>query len=180
VQVALTALSAHGAAVVLAIVVLGQSELGLSTARVGLVLAAAGAGGLLASAVATRWPEPFGTLRGIAWALLLGAGFVALLALAGGFWWALAANALADAAVTAGFIATASVRQQRTPLALLGRVAAGSAVCNAAARVLGAGGVGLLLTWQGARVTLLVDAALLAVAAAAVAVGRHEPVPSPS
>jgi hypothetical protein len=41
--------------------------------------------------------------------------------------------------------------------------------------VLGAGGVGLLLTWQGARATLLVDAAVLAAAAAGVAIRRREP-----
>jgi len=165
VQVALTTLSAHGAAVVLALIVLAGSDLHLSTFRLGLVLGAAGIGGLLASLLAAKWTEPFGSLRGIGLMLWLSAGFVLVLAAAQGFWWALIANGFVDGAITAGFIATATVRQQHTPLALLGRVTAASTVCNAIARVVGVAGVGLLLKTFGARPALGVDAVLLAAAA---------------
>jgi hypothetical protein len=80
--------------------------------------------------------------------------------------WALLANGLLDMAVTAAFIATASLRQQRTPASVMGRVTAVSIVCNAAARIAGVGGVGVLLTVFGGRVALLADATVLAAAAA--------------
>jgi MFS family permease len=165
VQVALTTLSAHGAGVVLAIIVLASSTLRVSTFGLGLVLGAAGVGGLLASLVATKWPAPFGTVRGIGLTMWLSAGFMVGLAVAPRFWWALAANGLLDGAITAAFIATASVRQQHTPRQLLGRVTAASTVCNGAARVVGAGGVGLLLRSFGPRTALVVDAVLLGLAA---------------
>jgi MFS family permease len=166
IQVALSGLSAHGAAVVLAIIVLARSELGLSVARIGILLGAAGAGGLVASAVTAKWPRFFSTVQGIVVTVALSAAFLVLLAFARGFLWALLANGLLDMAVTAAFIATASVRQQRTPANLMGRVTAVSIVCNAAARVVGVGGVGVLLTVFGGRVALLADATVLAAAAA--------------
>ena len=165
VQVGLTTLSAHGAAVVLALIVLANTELRLSAASLGLVLGAAGVGGLVTSAVATRWPAPFSNVAGIGALLWLCAAFAVLLAWAGGFWWALVANGLLDGAITGAFIATAVVRQQYTPLAMLGRISAASLVYNSVGRLLGIGGVGLLLAAVGARTALLVDAALLAAAA---------------
>jgi hypothetical protein len=165
VQVGLSTLSAHGAAVVLAIIVLANSELHLSPARLGLVLGAAGIGGLAASAVATRWPAPFATVSGIGMLLWLSAGFAAVLAWSNGFWWALIANGLLDGAITGAFIATAVVRQQYTPVAMLGRISAASLVYNGVARLLGVGGIGLLLSGFDGRTALMVDSALLAVAA---------------
>lgn len=165
VQVPLVALSAHGASVVLAIIVLATSTLHLSSVGIGMVLGAAGVGGLLASLVTTRWPAPFGSVRGIGLAMWLSAGLMVPLAVAPRFWWALVANGLLDGAVTAAFIATASVRQQHTPRRLLGRVTAASALCTAASRVIGAGGVGLLLRSFGPRTALLVDGVLLMLAA---------------
>lgn len=172
VQVGLVALSAHGASVVLAIIVLAEQELDLSAFRLGLVLGAAGVGGLVASAVAARWPAPFSDFRGLGLMLALSGLLLAWLAVAPGFWWALVANGFVDGAVTAAFITVATIRQQRTPAAELGRVSAASALCNAGARVLGVAGVGALLAVAGARVTLGVGAAVLALAAGYVLVSR--------
>jgi hypothetical protein len=104
----------------------------------------------------------------------LSAGFGTAPASAPRLWWALAANGFLDGAITAAFIATASVRQQRTPRHLLGRVAAASTVCNAAARVVRAAGVGLLLHFFGPRTALVTDAVLLGLAACYVTIRPHE------
>lgn len=172
IQVGLVALSAHGASVVLAIIVLAERELGLSTFQLGLVLGAAGAGGLATSAIAARWPAPFSSLRGLGLMLALSALLLVWLATAPGFWWALVANGFVDGAITAAFITVATIRQQRTPAAVLGRVSAASALCNAGARVLGVAGVGVLLAVTGARVTLSIGAAALMLAAGYVLAGR--------
>lgn len=96
VQVGLVALSAHGASVVLALIVLAERELSLSAFQLGLVLGAAGVGGLVASAVAGRYPGPFRTLPGLAATLALSGVLLVGLAVAPRFWWALVANALVD------------------------------------------------------------------------------------
>jgi MFS family permease len=161
VQIALMALTGHGAAVVLAIVVLGRDQLGLSVVRIGFVLAAAGAGGIVASLVAARWPVRRQATLG---RTLLLAGVAAVgLALANGFWWALLANGVLDGFVTTGFIVSATLRQAHTPNALLGRVGAVSAMANSLARVLGAAGIGVVLAVFGGRVGMAADAALLGV-----------------
>jgi len=164
IQVGLTALNAHSAGIVLAIILLAGSQLHLSTPRLGMVLAAAGVGGLLVSLAAARWTGPFSRVTGVGLMLWLSAALVAVLALATGFWWALVANGLVDGAITAGFIVTATSRQQHTPVSALGRVTAASVVCNGATRFVGIGGAGLLLAAFGARTKLLVDALLLAAA----------------
>jgi hypothetical protein len=171
-QVGLIALSAHGASVVLAIIVLAEQELSLSPFQIGLVLGAAGVGGLAASAVAARWPAPFGSRPGLALMLALSAGFLIVLAAAPAFWWALVATGLVDAAITGAFITVATVRQQRTPAAVLGRVTAASVLCNAGARVVGVAGVGVLLANIGARPTVAISAAVLLLAAGYVAASR--------
>lgn len=166
-QLALMALSAHGAAIVLAILVLGRDQLGLSVVRIGFVLSAAGVGGIVASLVAARWPvrRP----RALACTLLLACAAACGLALADGFWWALAANGVLDGFVTTGFIVSATLRQTHTPNAVLGRVGAVSALANNLARVLGVAGIGVVLGAYGGRVGVVVDAALLGVAGLAVA-----------
>lgn len=181
VQVALIALSAHGAGVVLAIIFFGQSQLDLSTAQIGLVLGAAGVGGLSASAVAARWTAVFASVRGITATLWLSAASVLVLTAAGDFWGALLANAFVDGVVTAGFIATATVRQQRTPVDMLGRITAASVLCNSIARIVGVAGVGLVLKLLGGRAALAADAALLSAAALFVTVRRRrarQPLPA--
>lgn len=121
---------------------------------------------------AGRWPAPFSDFRGLGLVLALSGLLLAWLAVAPGFWWALVANGFVDGAVTAAFITVATIRQQRTPAAELGRVSAASALCNAGARVLGVAGVGALLAVAGARLTLGVGAGVLALAAGYVLVSR--------
>jgi hypothetical protein len=101
-----------------------------------------------------------------------------VLAAAAGFWWALVANGFLDGAVTAAFIATATVRQQYTPIDTLGRVTAASVLCNSIARVAGVAGIGLILKYAGGRTALVADAALLIAAALFVTV-RRDPATQP-
>ena len=173
VQVGFVALSAHGGSVVLALIVLAEQELSLSAFQLGLVLGAAGVGGLVASAVAGRYPGPFRTFPGLAAMLALSAVLLVTLAVAPRFWWALVANALVDAAVTGAFIAAATLRQQHTPGPVLGRGTAASALCNAGARVVAVAATGALLAGIGARPTLLLGAGMMLLAAAYVAAARR-------
>lgn len=175
-QIAVVALSAHGATVVLALIVLGREELRLSVPQIGLVVAAAGVGGLAVSLLAARFPRRLDTMRLVGASLALSGVAALLVAASPSLPWALVANGLLDACVTAGFIATTTTRQARTPNDLLGRIAAASAVTLALARVAATAGAGLLLATAGARVTLAVDAALLLAAAAGSL--RHD-TPSP-
>lgn len=169
IEVALMALSAHGVAVVLAIIVLGRSDLGLHPALIGLLLAAAGVGGLLTSWIAIRFPARFATITGICGSLALGCLFLIALSLARGFWPAFAANGLLDASATAGFIGTAALRQHVTRGEELGRISAASTLYVAVARVLGIGGIGFAIEFFGARIALAADAALLGLATLAIA-----------
>lgn len=162
-QLALMALSAHGAALVLALLVLGRDQLGLSVVRIGFILSAAGVAGILASLLATRWSAPMNRLTTLASSLLLSCAAAVGLALARGFWWALIANGVLDGFITTGFIASATIRQSRTPNSVLGRVGAASALANNLARVLGAAGVGVLLSTYGGRVGIAADAVVLGV-----------------
>jgi MFS family permease len=163
-QLALMVLSAHGAALVLAVLVLGQRELGLPVVRIGFVLSAAGIGGVAVSLLAARYPSRLDRQRTLAVSLLLCCVAAAALAGARSFWWALVANGVLDGFITAGFIAAATVRQAHTPNEIMGRVGAASAVANNLARVLGAIGAGVLLSAYGGRVALAVDAVLLGLA----------------
>jgi predicted MFS family arabinose efflux permease len=160
-QLALMVLSAHGATLVLAALVLGQRQLGLSVAQIGFVLSAAGVGGLVVSLLAARYPSRLDRPQTLAVSLLLSCIMAGVLAGAQSFWWALVANGLLDGFITAAFIAAASVRQAHTPNEVMGRVGAASAVANNLARVVGAVGVGVLLSVFGGRVALAADALLL-------------------
>jgi MFS family permease len=163
-QLALMALSAHGAALVLAVLVLGRDELHLSIVRIGLVLSAAGVGGLVVSLLAARFSAPLDRVNTVVLSLLLSGAAAVALAVAQSFWWALVANGVLDGFITAGFITTATVRQARTPNAIMGRVGAASALANNLARVVGVAGAGVLLAACGGRVALVADAALLGLA----------------
>jgi len=171
IQVALMALSAHGAALVLAVLILGQQELGLSIAQIGLILSAAGVGGLAVSLLATRFPAPLHKVGTVVLSLLLSCAAAIALATAQSFWWALVANGVLDGFITAGFMATATVRQARTPNAIMGRVGAASTLANNLARVVGVAGVGVLLAVYGGRFALAADAALLGLAGLCLLVG---------
>ncbi len=161
IQLAMMALSAHGVSLVLAVLILGRDDLGLSIGQIGLVLSAAGVGGLAVALLGARFSSQFDTSGMVALSLLLSAVAATALALSGSFWWALVANGALDAFITAGFIATSTIRQARTPNDVLGRVASVSSIANNLARVVGAAGVGLLAGAFGARMALAVDAALL-------------------
>ncbi|PZF79319.1 MFS transporter [Jiangella anatolica] len=181
IQVALMALSAHGAALVLAVLVLGQDELELSVAQVGLVLSAAGVGGLLVSLVGARFPARLNQLWKVALSLLLSCAAGLTLAMSQSFWWMFVANGMLDAFVTAAFISTATVRQARTSNRVMGRVGAASAIANNLARVIGVAGAGVLLAAHGGRVVLVADAVMLGVAGLVLMIaGRRSRTPSAS
>jgi len=171
IQLALMALSAHGAALVLAVLVLGQEELDLTIVQIGLILSSAGVGGLVVSLLAARFSAPLDKVNTVVLSLLLSCAAAGALAAVQSFWWAVVANGVLDGFITAGFIATATVRQARTPNVIMGRVGAASALANNLARVVGVAGVGVLLAAYGGRVALAADAALLGLAGLGLIIG---------
>ncbi|MFJ2821524.1 MFS transporter [Streptomyces toxytricini] len=141
---------AAGSAGIMVISVAVQ-ELRLSTVEVGLLLSAAGIGGLAVGFVIARLVEraPWGPLLGTA---VLGIGLTCVwLAFSGGFGTAFAAVLLMDGFSALAFITVGSARQIFTPAALLGRLTAATGIVNGTVRTLGAAGGGALVLALGAR-----------------------------
>ncbi|MBA0049742.1 MFS transporter [Streptomyces sp. AJS327] len=149
-----THLTAATAALV--VVTLCVQMLQLGSFRTGLVLSAAGVGGLLVTLVVTRFVEhlPWGPLLG---GSLFGLGATFLwLATADGFVSAFLAVLCMDACSAFAFITAGSVRQVFTPTALLGRLTAATGLVNAAVRAVAVLSGGAVLVWLGARTTAVV------------------------
>lgn len=151
---------------VLVVIALTREVLGLSSIETGIVLAGAGAGGLLSSLlVAPRiehrcWGPVLTVL------FVISATGMTGLALARGTASAFAANAVLDGAVALAFVVAGATRQALTPDALLGRVGSASFLITTAAATLGALITGALISGAGHRETLGVMAALFLVAGA--------------
>lgn len=151
--------------VVLVVIALTRDVLGLSSIETGLVLAGAGAGGLLSSLlVAPRiehrhWGPVLAVLFTISAVGMIG------LALARGTAGAFVANAVLDGAVALAFVVAGSTRQALTPDALLGRVGSASFLLTTAAATLGALLAGALISGIGHRETLGAMSVLFLVAA---------------
>ncbi|QKW50677.1 MFS transporter [Streptomyces buecherae] len=136
---------------VLVVVALSVQALHLGPARVGLVLSAAGVGGLLVTLVVVRFVEhlPWGPLLGVALGGLA-ASFL-WLSVARGFADAFCAVLCMDACSAFAFVTAGSARQVLTPAALLGRLTAATGLVNAAVRAAGVLGCGAVLAWLGPR-----------------------------
>ncbi|WP_055557115.1 MFS transporter [Streptomyces sp. NBRC 110028] len=155
-QLACLYMHLSAATCVLLTVALSVQKLHLSPLRVGLILSAAGVGGLLVTLLVVRFVEH------LLWGPLLG---VALCGLAGSFFWLAAAQGFfsaffavlcMDACSAFAFITAGSVRQVFTPTLLLGRLTAATGLVNAAVRAIGVLGSGAVVAWLGARMTAAV------------------------
>lgn len=151
--------------VVLVVIALTRDVLHLSSLETGLVLAGAGAGGLLTSLLVApriehrRWGPALAVLFAISAMGMIG------LALARGVAGAFVANAVLDGAVALAFVVAGSTRQALTPDVLLGRVGSASFLLTTAAATLGALLAGASITGIGHRETLGVVAVLFLAAA---------------
>lgn len=151
--------------VVLVVIALTRDVLHLSSLETGLVLAGAGAGGLLTSLLVAprivhwRWGPVLTVLFAISAIGMIG------LALARGIAAAFAANAVLDGAVALAFVVAGATRQALTPDALLGRLGSASFLLATAAATLGALLAGASISGIGHRETLAVMAALFLAAA---------------
>ncbi|MFD4999665.1 MFS transporter [Streptomyces buecherae] len=150
-QLAYLYLHVTAGAAVLVVVALSVQALHLGPARVGLVLSAAGVGGLLVTLVVVRFVEhlPWGPLLGVALGGLA-ASFL-WLSVARGFADAFCAVLCMDACSAFAFVTAGSARQVLTPAALLGRLTAATGLVNAAVRAAGVLGCGAVLAWLGPR-----------------------------
>ncbi|GAA4682228.1 MFS transporter [Streptomyces youssoufiensis] len=150
-QLAYLYLHVTAGAAVLVVVALSVQALHLGPARVGLVLSAAGVGGLLVTLVVVRFVEhlPWGPLLGVALGGLA-ASFL-WLSVARGFADAFCAVLCVDACSAFAFVTAGSARQVLTPAALLGRLTAATGLVNAAVRAAGVLGCGAVLAWLGPR-----------------------------
>ncbi len=164
------------AAAFLPLLVRADEELDLSPATIGLVVSAAGIGGLLSSLVLARfcdvrrWPLLLAAVLGV------NGGAVGLLALLDAPVSLAVAVLVLDGASALAFIVVATTRQRITPDHLRGRVIAASTAVTATVRMVAIGGVGALVDLVGAGPVLLALAVLavpflllLVVAASAVA-----------
>lgn len=160
VQAVLFLLNLLAGGIVLVVIALARDVLGLSSLETGIILAGAGAGGLLSSLlVAPRiehrcWGPVLAVLFAIAAAGMVG------LSLAHGAIGAFVANAVLDGAVALAFVVAGATRQALTPDAMLGRIGSASFLLNTAAATIGALLAGALITGIGHRETLGVMAVI--------------------
>ncbi|MFI9202013.1 MFS transporter [Streptomyces sp. NPDC053048] len=149
----LACLYMHLAAALFVLVVVSVSvqTLHLGPFRTGLVLSAAGVGGLVVTLLVTRFVEH------LPWGLLLGTALCGLaatflwLAMAQGFVSLFLAALCMDACSAFAFITAGSVRQVFTPAKALGRLTAAAGLVNAAVRAAGVLSGGAVVAWAGGR-----------------------------
>ncbi|MGW2989768.1 MFS transporter [Streptomyces goshikiensis] len=137
------------------IISLAVQELHLSKFQVGLLLSAAGIGGLTVGLLVARVVEraTWGPLLGMS---LLGIALTCVwLAVTGSFGGAFVVVLLMDGCSALAFITAGSARQIFTPADRLGRLAAATGIVNGAVRTLGAAGGGAFVLAFGARKALL-------------------------
>ncbi|MBB1246342.1 MFS transporter, partial [Streptomyces durbertensis] len=139
------------AAVFLPLLVRADEELGLAPVAIGLVVSAAGVGGLVSSFLLARFldVERWGLL--LAGVLVVNGGAAGALAVLDEAWWLAVVVLVLDGASALAFVVVAATRQRITPDALRGRVIAASAAVTGAVRMLALAGVGVLIDLVGPR-----------------------------
>ncbi|CAM4194491.1 MFS transporter [Nocardia ninae] len=148
------------AAALLPLLVRADEELGLTPLTTGLIVSAAGVGGLMSSLLLARFCDA------VPWPLLMAAvlsvngGAVGTLALFDAPLWLAATVLVLDGASALGFIVVTTTRQRITPDAVRGRVIAASTAATATVRMLALAGAGALIELVGPRPVLLGLAAL--------------------
>jgi len=144
-----TALYLDAGAIDVLLAALTQLRLHLPAWQAGLVFGAAGVGGLLSSAVASRvykwgWRPGLACALGVAALGSAGLAWASVLDPARGFIVALASNLVLDGAVALGFVLSGTASTLVTPRDLRGRVGAAGAIYEALARGGAAVGFGAL------------------------------------
>jgi hypothetical protein len=128
----------------------------------GLMYAASGVGGALASVGAARWPAPRRRVATI-WAAWSGAGLAAVgLGLAPSLWVALAFAGLAWAGVTYGNVLWFPLMQQEVPGDILGRASSVDWMLSLALAPLGTIAGGAVAGLAGARLALIIGGSVAA------------------
>jgi predicted MFS family arabinose efflux permease len=159
-------------------VVFLSRDLGAGEAQVGVVLALAGAGGLLGAALAGRVAVRFGTARGFLLCEAFAAPMMLLGPIAGGgtgLAFFAAAGFGSGAGIVASNILTSTFRQHYCPAELFGRITASTSALNYGAIPLGGLLGGALGEAVGVRETLWLMAAAQLVSVAVLLVSRIRP-----
>jgi MFS family permease len=154
---------------------------GSEAVALGLIFAANGAGGTLASLYTTRYGAPRKRIAAV-WAALSGAGIgVALLGISPSLWIAVVLAGLLWAGVTYGNILWLATIQEAVPPELLGRVMSLDWMVSMALAPLGTLAGGALASAAGVRMALVIGGAVAACTGAVVLVpGAREPDRRPS
>ncbi|MBO3741202.1 MFS transporter [Actinoplanes flavus] len=121
-----------------------RDELGLGPQVIGLVIAAAGVGGLISGLVVARWCETRHWAPLLAAVLAVNGAATGLLAVAGSAVWLAATVLVLDGASALAFIIVAATRQRITLDHLRGRVLAAGGAVTALVRMVGVVAVGAL------------------------------------
>jgi MFS family permease len=158
-----------GGVVVLAVVVLGRDVLGADPAALGLIVGAAGAGGLLGSVVTPRLQHRHKVGRLMVVTLALHGLGIGVVGLAGSVPVAMAGMVVVGVAEAMTSIIQVAYRLGVIPDHLQGRVNSVYRLGSFAAMTLGVSAVGLLVEGLGARTALWLMAAYVLIVAAGVA-----------
>ncbi|MFI9402700.1 MFS transporter [Nocardia sp. NPDC052316] len=142
------------AAALLPLLVRADDELRLTPLTTGLIVSAAGVGGLVSSLVLARFCDAAPWPLLLAAALSVNGGAVGALALFDAPLWLAATVLVLDGASALGFIVVATTRQRRTPDAVRGRVIAASTAATATVRMLALACTGALIGLAGPRPVL--------------------------
>ncbi|MET7637245.1 MFS transporter [Streptomyces sp. NPDC005438] len=144
----------------LPLLVRADGELGLTPLTTGLVVAAAGVGGLVSSLVLARYCDTARWPLLLAVVLAVNGGATGLLALFEAPLWLAGAVLVLDGASALAFVVVATTRQRVTPDLVRGRVLAASTAVTATVRLLGIASVGALIDSAGPRPVLVALAVL--------------------
>ncbi|MEU3051501.1 MFS transporter [Streptomyces sp. NPDC006984] len=144
----------------LPLLVRAEKELDFDPLTTGLVVSAAGVGGLLSSFVLARFCDTPWWPQLLAVVLAVNGGAVGLLALFDAPLWLASVVLVLDGASALAFIVVATTRQRITPDPLRGRVLAASSAVTALVRLVAVVGIGALIDLLGPRSVMVGLAAL--------------------
>lgn len=144
----------------LPLMVRAEKELDFAPSTTGLIVSAAGIGGLVSSFVLARYCDTPRWPKLLASVLAVNGGAVGLLALFDAPLWLATAVLVLDGASALAFIVVATTRQRITPDAVRGRVLAASSAATATVRLVATVSTGALIDLVGPRPVMVVLAAL--------------------
>ncbi|WP_433546051.1 MFS transporter [Streptomyces sp. CA-294286] len=144
----------------LPLLVRAEKELDFEPLTTGLVVSAAGVGGLVSSFVLARYVDTPRWPQLLAAVLTVNGGSVALLALFDAPLWLASAVLVLDGASALAFVVVATTRQRITPDPVRGRVLAASSAATALVRLIAVVAIGALIDLVGPRPVMFGLAAL--------------------